>query len=118
SKRSPAGAPVGTALLLSNRPRYRMGFRRASRFDARRQRQRHVHRIRGPPVDWGRLFGQSAAGISGPSGLPRAESRAGTRYGRFSVLPERAANLSGIAEPVVAIRQRVGTGGLTLYSPA
>jgi len=119
SKYTAARTPLGTALRVSNRARHRMGLGCVASEHARRQRERHVHRVRRPSLDRSRVFGESAARPSGARGLPRTASGTRPRHGRVSFLSSRTADaLSGVDQQTFAGGARAGTGGLTVYSPA
>jgi len=75
--------PLGDAVLVSRRPRDRVGFRGTAREHARYQRQWNVYRSRGSALDWRGLHGalESQAAVKGR--LFRETNRTGARDGRF-----------------------------------
>jgi len=116
---APARAPLGAALFLSYRPRYRVGLRSAARQHARRQRQRYVHRVVRSAVGGRWIFGESAAGAFGTRGLPGTTRGTGPRHGSHRFLCARtAANLPRINQQAFASSARARISGLTVYSPA
>ncbi len=74
---------LGDAVLVSRRPRDRVGFRGTAREHARYQRQWNVYRSRGSPLDRRGLHGalESQAAVKGR--LLRETNRTGARDGRF-----------------------------------
>jgi hypothetical protein len=119
SKYTTARTPLGTAFCVPNRARHRVGLGCAACEHARRQRKRHVHRIRRPALDWRGIFSESSARPSGARGLPRTPRRTRPRHGRVGFLSARTADaVSGADQQTFAVGAWAGTGRLTVYSPA
>ncbi len=75
--------PLGEALLVSRRPRDRVGFRGSARKHARHQRQWNVYRSRGSALDWRGVHGALESQTAAKGRLLREANRTRARHGRF-----------------------------------
>jgi hypothetical protein len=81
--RPPSRTPLGEALLVSCRPRDRVGFRGSAGEHAGYQRQWHVHRSGGPAMDWRGVHRAFEPPPAADGRLLREANRTGTGHGRF-----------------------------------
>jgi hypothetical protein len=91
------GSPMGATLHIPCRPRDRVGFRGPAGQYARRQRQRHVHRIPGYALDRRGFYGAAESRATNESRLFRETHRArpGDGGGRGAFGNRKSEALSG-----------------------